>query len=421
MPTTTATAPAPPDDGTRELGRRLQLTRAGIWFAGNQGDPYALILRSADDHPAPYEERIRGHGPWFRSDLLDTWVTADPRIAEAVLADPRFGALDRAGRRPGAELLPVCDAFPEYERAELARLRASADPVLADPVLADPGLADPVLADAQPADPVHPFTVPAGAAGFDLVADAARPYVGALVARLLGVPDRDREEAARTLGRCAPQLDSRFTPQTLTVAQDSAAAVHTVAGLVRERVAAAARTARRSGPRPDDVPGLLLNHGVAPGDVERIALVLAIGTPEPATTVIANTVRRLLERPGQWAAVRRHPAAAAAVDRTLRDLPPARLESRVAHEDADLGGHHLSADDHVVVLATAGRDAPGTGPLGGPDGPHFALALPLVRLAATTAVQAMAEALPGLRTAGEVLMRPRSPVVRAYARFPVQA
>ncbi|WP_138430307.1 hypothetical protein [Streptomyces tibetensis] len=72
MSASTAEASAARPEEIREFGRRLQLTRAGIWFAGNQGDPYAMILRATDDDSTPFEERIRA-----------------PRIRPPAATDPR--------------------------------------------------------------------------------------------------------------------------------------------------------------------------------------------------------------------------------------------------------------------------------------------------------------------------------------------
>ncbi|MEU7723546.1 hypothetical protein [Streptomyces tibetensis] len=408
MSATTAEASAArPDDEIREFGRRLQLTRAGIWFAGNQGDPYAMILRATDDDSTPWEERIRAHGTWFRSDLLGAWVTADPAVTDRVLGDPRFGTLDRAGHRPDADLLPIAAEFPAYERPELARLHALAAPALSGSAL--------LGAERAEADAPVRALLPVDGAAFDLVGDVVRPYVGALVLRLLGVAEGERAEAVRRLTRCGPQLDARFTPQTLAVARDSAAAVREVAALVRELVA---REAATGAARPAGLVGALLGRGVAPRDVERIGLILAVGAPEPAATVVANTVRALLSGAGEWANARRTAAASAAVDRTLLVRPPTRLERLVAHEDVRLGGRRIRADDQVVVVTPGAPDAPRDVSR---TGPQLGLALPVVRLAATTAVSALARALPGLKAAGPALMRPRSPVVRAYARFPVSA
>nr|CAM96576.1 probable glycosyltransferase auxiliary protein [Streptomyces ambofaciens ATCC 23877] len=420
MPTlATETAPASTSTsadtstGVRALGRRLQLTRAAHWCAGNQGDPYALILRAVAD-PEPFEREIRARGPWFRSEQLDAWVTADPEVAAAVLADPRFGTLDRAGRRPDEELLPLAEAFPHHERAELVRLRA-----LAAPVLSRYAPAQAPCAARTTARRVLGRLLPTGDAGFDLVGEVARPYAVELMLRLLGVPGRDRATAARALAACGPQLDARMAPQLLTVARESADAVRTLADLVPELVAEKSRGLGNAEPRPDDVLALLLHDGVAPGDVERIALLLAVGAPEPVVTAVAHTVHRLLGRPGEWERARRTPAAANAVDQVLRERPPARLENRVAHTGLELGGRRITADEHVVVLAAAGREIPGPEPLGGADGPHLALALPLIRLAATTAVQVTAGRLPGLRAEGPPLTRPRSPVLGACARLRV--
>ncbi|WP_104789232.1 hypothetical protein [Streptomyces tibetensis] len=366
-----------------------------------------MILRATDDDSTPFEERIRAHGPWFRSDLLGAWVTADRAVTDRVLSDPRFGTLDRAGHRPDAGLLPIAPEFPEYERPELARLQALAAPALSGAAL--------LGAEQGEAHARVGGLLPAGGGAFDLVGDVVRPYIGELVLRLLGAAEGERVQAVGPLTRCGPQLDARFTPQTLAVARDSAAAVREVAALVRELVA---REVARGAGRPAGLVAALLGRGVAPWDVERIGLILALGAPEPAVTVVANTVRALLSGGGDWAGARRTPAASAAVGRTLLAWPPTRLERRVAHEDVRLGGRGIRADDQVVVLAPGAPNALGQVPR---TGPHLGLALPLVGLAATAAVSALARALPGLKSAGPVLMRPRSPVVRSYARFPVCA
>nr|ABG67705.1 putative NDP-hexose 3,4-isomerase [Streptomyces mycarofaciens] len=406
-----ATAPAPVNAGTRELGRRLQLTRAAQWCAGNQGDPNALILRATAD-PAPLEREIRARGPWFRSELTGAWVTADPRWRQAALADRAFA------RSTAPTVVRTRNCCPSQRLSPAMSVQSSPGYGLAAPVLSRCAPAEAPCEARTAARRLLRRLLPSDGAGFDLVTEVARPYAVGLVLRLLGVPDCDRDTMGRALAGCAPNFDARLARRPWLSLGSPPTPSRPWPTMSRNSLL------RSSGPSRAPSPGPTMFSPsscatVPPRDVERIALLLAIGTPEPAATAVANTVHRLLNRPGEWGRVRRTPAAARAVDRTLRDRPPARLESRVASTDLESRGCRIAADDHVVVLAAAGRDAPGPEPLGGRTRPHLALALPLIRLAATTAVQVMAGRLPGLRVEDEPLTRPRSPVVCACARFRV--
>ncbi|TDC52219.1 P450-derived glycosyltransferase activator [Micromonospora sp. KC207] len=433
----------PPDGDPATWARRLQLTRAAQWFAGNHGDPYALILRAETDDPTPYERQVAAQ-PLFRSEQLDTWVTGDAALAREVLTDDRFGWLTRAGQRPAERTLPLAgtalDHGPEARR-RLDALTAPGGPVL--------------RADAEGARARVEETTAALLDGlgerFDL-AVLARRLVASVLADLLGVPAARRGRFTEALAAAGRTLDSRLCPQTVANALATVAATAELTGLLGEvppvtpppvrpgpatpSAAGEAAPEGGSGVAPDAGPGVAADGPASADDRLAAALALAVGTAEPATTLLCNAVRALLDRPGQWALLREGPGrAAVVVEETLRCFPPVRLESRVVQQDVILAGQFLPADSHLVVLvAMANRgpravtdpDRDGFHPggsrapaLGMTGVPQLAGAGSLIRLVVTTALRTLGEAVPALRPASGGVRWRRSPVLLGHARFPV--
>ncbi|MEU7067500.1 P450-derived glycosyltransferase activator [Streptomyces sp. NPDC046161] len=379
---------------TAHRARGDQLTRAAQWFAGIAGDPYGLILRAGTDDPAPYEERVRALGPLHHSELLDTWVTADHAVARQVLEGPAFDGPGAAGDDPVGDLLPYRGTALALDRADAARL--SVLTAFGGPLL---HVLDETAAEEQAS--AHARTLLAGLGRrFDLAEDFARPLMGPVLAGQLGLPDDAHAEFARLLPGCRHALDGLLCPQTHATARAAEAAEQAMGALIARAF-----------------------EGVG-ADAVRARLVVAVSAAEATAVLVANAVRALLAEPGAWQRLAAGPAAAgAAVARTLRTAPPVRLETRVARTGATLAGTPLPAGARVTVLvAAAGRDprAPeDAGPLGLPRDLHFGPSAHLVAANARAALRVLAETLPDLRTAGEPVTRPRSPVLRAPARFPV--
>ncbi|TDB99088.1 P450-derived glycosyltransferase activator [Micromonospora fluostatini] len=397
--------------------RRLQLTRAAQWFAGNHGDPYALILRAETDDPTPYEQQVTAHGPLFRSDQLDTWVTGDAALAGEVLTDDRFGWLTRSGHRPAERTLPLAGTALDHGPETRRRLDALT------------GLGGPVLrTDAEGLRiRVEKSTLALlDGAGTDVdLATVARRLTASVLADLLGVPAGRQGRFEETLAAAGRTLDSRLCPQTVAHALATVAATAELAGLLAE-ASAAAQGEPGAGPATD----------VRADDRVTAGLALAVGTAEPATTLLCNAVRALLDRPAQWALLCADPdLAAVAVEETLRWFPPVRLESRVALEDVTLAGQLVPADGHLVVLVAAANRAllaagdpdrdgfdltrPAAPALGLVGVPYLAGAGELIRLVVTTTLRTLAEAAPTLRPAGPGVRWRRSPVLLGHARLPV--
>ncbi|AKZ58654.1 glycosyltransferase auxiliary protein [Streptomyces ambofaciens ATCC 23877] len=398
----------------RELGRRLHRIRGVHWYFGNHGDPYALILRGQTDDPSVYEERVREGGPLFRS-RTGTWVTADPEVAAAVLGDSRFGALDRAGRRPEEYLQPSPATYLGLDRAAYARLRRVAEPVLG---------ADAAAAWRRLGEDVGRRLLAGRGSGLDLTADFARRLPALVLAAWLGVPGERCDEWEESLRAAGPLLDGLLCPQTLAATRAADSAAEGLRALLDEVVAA------RPGGSGEGAVARMVGAGAAPDDAVAAAVCLALSAVEPTTTLVCEAVRLLLDRPEWWRRLCDSPALApAAVRHTLRHAPPVRLESRVAHEDVTVADRPLPAGSHVVVLVGAARraGAPAAEPadLAGapaaelPDDLWFALSGEFVGRAAETALGVLAEAAPGLRRDGDIVRWRRSPVLGRYARFPV--
>ncbi|MFF3488489.1 P450-derived glycosyltransferase activator [Streptomyces sp. NPDC002701] len=390
--------PAAPPSATPQAGvldgaraaRRNQLTRAAQWFAGIEDDPYGLVLRAGPQDPAVHEERVRALGPLYRSAPLDTWVTAHRAVADQVFTDPAFDGTGPDGVPVDGDDLPYRSGLLALDRATAARLAPQA--AFGGPLLPAAGLAQRAAAHAR-------RLLESAGETFDLAEDFARRLPGSVLAEQFGLPGTAREEFARLLPGCRHALDGLVCPQPYATA----------------RASRAAETA---------VTGLLARHLPGDEDTVRAAGVLAVGAAETTAVLVTGTVRRLRAEPGAWERLTAGPAlAAAAVRETLRTAPPVRVETRISRTDTILAGTALPAGSRIAVLvAAAGRDPaapPGATPLGLAPDLHFALSAPLITVLATAALRTLAEALPGLREAGEAVTRPRSPVLLAPARFPV--
>ncbi|MEU6118762.1 P450-derived glycosyltransferase activator [Streptomyces sp. NPDC047117] len=391
------------------LGRRLQRTRVGHWFAGSQGDPYALILRAMRDDPSPYEEEVRARGPVFHSEALDTWVIADGVLARSVLTDARFGALTREGGRHRAEHLPPAGAELHPDRAGDGHGGAPADAGPAVP-------AEDEAAVEALAEQVSQTLLSELGADFDLVADFARRLPAQVLAEFLGIPAADRGRFEELLTGCARSLDSRLCPQTLAITRAGLAAAAELQELL-------ARHLDDGGARP-----------------ARAALTLAVGVAEPSSVLLCNAFETLGSAQGERDALCHSPErAGAVVAETWWRKPPVRVESRIAQEDVSLAGMPIPADGHVAILVAAAQrdpaiaqaraadgptDAPGQGdgtgiPLGLLGDAHSTSAARAARTIARAALRVLAREAPGLRASGAAVRLRRAPVTLGHARFPV--
>lgn len=286
-------------------------------------------------------------------------------------------------------------------------------------------LVDVLLEDAQEREP------------FDVVADLALPLPAAVISHVLGVPDADRHRfVAWSNAALAIQGSARPTLQVARGASQAyAALLDYFADLIRER----RRHGRGGAGGEDFVTGLLHATDDDPqmqeSDVVQSCITLLMGGYETTTSLIANTIVLLLQRPALLAAVRANPEhLARAVEESLRYECPIQTVTRRVSRNLRLGEADLGAGDlAILMMGAANRD---TRQFVDPDrfdierterhiafgyGVHLCVGAALARLEAPIAVAALLEQGPGIAMLNpEVIWNEDKPVVRCPTALPVR-
>ena len=190
----------------------------------------------------------------------------------------------------------------------------------------------------------------------DLIASLAYPLPVRIICALLGVPEADEATFSEWSGALARSLD----PSVLRTAELDAAigkAEHDLAGYL-----AGLLSFRRTAPGDDLLSALLAVEAdgdrISPNEVVDLALLLLVAGHETTVNLIGNGVLALLRAPDQLDLLRRSPElVSGAVDEVLRYDSPVQMTQRVATEDLELAGHHVTAGDEILlVLGAANRD-----------------------------------------------------------------
>jgi P450-derived glycosyltransferase activator len=387
-----------------ELIRHLSTVRGVQWARGVFGDPYALMLRARPADPARLFSSVREGGPVRRS-LIGALVTGEHATARTVLADRRLGARPPAPHAderlcyqlgsplPLHHILFLDNAFLDLSHAGYDRLTARA-PRLDDRDLVT-RVADEVLSGLG--------------GGFDLMVDFARPVAAGVAGRLVGWPEDELGRFTELCADSAMALDAVVCPPTLADTRRLATSVDALHARFTDLVGA--------------------------GDELAAAMVTTVAGVEVAANMICNTMLCLFEHTELRSLLRGEPELAGrAVEEALRLCPPVRLESRIAQEDLELGGHPVEAGEQVVVLVDAANRDPAVydepdryvltrdaGHLSLTGGLASSFVAPLARRLAAEAVRLLMAWFPDARPAGATVRRNRSPVVRGIARCPVAA
>jgi cytochrome P450 len=247
---------------------------------------------------------------------------------------------------------------------------------------------------------------------FDLVAALAFPLPANIVFSLMGVPPEDFGQLKQWCGYRAALGWGRPPPQDQVEIATSMAAYRKY---LRDLVDAKTRN-----PGDDLASDLIAIHREAPerltlGEIASILFSLSFAGHETTTGLIGNTVRRLLEQPGRWAEINKHPdLIPGAVEESLRYDPSVPAWRRVTTRPASLAGVDLPAGARLFLwLAAAGRDEaafdrPGEFDPRRPDaerhlafgkGLHYCLGANLGKLEAQIALTELARRYPRLHLA----------------------
>jgi cytochrome P450 len=371
-------------------------------------DPYPIAARLRDDHPVFFAEQI-GHLVVTRMDDIEEVFTHPDVFASTNVQDPLFPLAPEAVAILAAEdfdPIAVMSNRPEpdhgrirvYTRQGFAnrRLRSLEEHVRARAA----ELVAAMIAAGRPAEYVR-------ALAFPLPAET--------VFRLIGFPPEDDSMIkAWCTNRKAFSWGRPTAEQQVNIAR----------GMVdywrycREFVAARRRH------RADDFCSELLDAheadpdpengtGISYHEVESVVYGISFAGHDPVTALLSNTLRCLLPRRDQWAAIATDRSLAAnAVEETLRFESSQVAWRRIATADTTLGGVEVPAGTRVLLnFATANRQPD---VFANPDafdirrvdasqhisfgkGIHYCLGAGLARMEARIVLELLAERLPSLR------------------------
>jgi pimeloyl-[acyl-carrier protein] synthase len=242
----------------------------------------------------------------------------------------------------------------------------------------------------------------------DIISDLACPLPVIVIARMLGVPDKDRSKLhqwSNDLSRILDLLMSLEAYEHLNkVVMEF---TEYFSGLIAER---------EKSPKEDLLSALIAarEQGDRLSKEELLATCMMLfATGEESTVnLIGNGMLALLRQPDQMELLKREPALIqSAVEELLRYDTPLQHTARMATEDVEIGGKIIRAGENVLVsLGAANRD-PAEFPepdrldltrsenrhLAFADGIHYCLGASLARVEGQIAINTLVQQLPDLK------------------------
>ena len=242
---------------------------------------------------------------------------------------------------------------------------------------------------------------------FDLMKAFAVPLPTIVIARMIGVPERDLERFKVWSDDLARALEPFLSPE-------EEEKVYRAARQFAEYFTAIIAQRRRE-PRDDLVSRLVEAEDAGDKLTAKetrvmLRLLLTAGN-ETTTNLIGNGVRALLRHPDQLALLRERPELIpSAVEELLRYDPPVQLDMRVALRDMELGGLAVSEGTMITLLIGSANHDPerftepdrlditrsGQANISFGRGIHHCLGAPLARLEGRIALEVLLERFPRL-------------------------
>jgi cytochrome P450 len=274
-----------------------------------------------------------------------------------------------------------------------------------------------------------------GRARFDAVTELSGPFPVEIIARILGVPEGDRQQIRHWLDLQLHREPGRLGPTAEGEAASSEAGAYFY-GLVREK---------RRHPGDDMISRLTQaevdredGQGVTKLDDKEIAgfaTLLGGAGAETVTKLVANAFVLFARHPGQYRRVIDDPRAIpAAVEEILRIWPPSQYQGRFSLRDAEFHGITLPAG-HPVLLITGSAtrderffddpdafdvDRPPSQSLGFGLGIHSCLGAALARMESRIAIEEMVRRWPRYEIDEDGLRRVHMSNVAGFANVPVR-
>ena len=319
-------------------------------------DPYTAM--------APLQDAA----PVYRSDILGAWVVTRYGDIRAAFRDPRLSS-DRI--RPFIESAP--DALQETLKPLGDHLNLWA--VFTDPPdhtrlrgLMNRAFTTRAVEALRPditnivnglLDDIDARIERTGERRFDLIREFAYPLPAMVIARMLGVPQRDVDLLKRWSDLLAKfVLTSRSDPQKYRMASD---------GIVEmEAYFRRFLDGHRAADGGDVTAGLLdardRGDRLTTDELVACCVLLLFAGHETTTQLLANGVRALLEHPAQMQDLRGHlddiDLVRNAVEEMLRYDGPSISMVRVAQEDFEWHGQRIERGDRLFLMMCVGNRDP---------------------------------------------------------------
>ena len=396
------------------------------WQSGIAYNP--LATQFAQD-PYPVYASLRQRDPVHRSRLMNAWLFARHADIDIILRDhQRFGNDPRKGdltRRQRANLPPEEEfSILFLDPPDHKRLRALVNKAFTPKAVnaLEPhirSLLGSLLDEID--DP----------AGFDLMKAVAQPLPVIVIAEMLGVPPKDRDQFKIWSDQRARTLEPVISEQERAASNAAARALDAYfRPIIKER---------REAPKDDIVSALAQAEEEGDRLTEREMLnmlrLLLIAGNETTTNLIGNGVLALLRHPDQLQRLRDDPSLIpSAVDELLRFDSPVQTDFRRVLEDCEVNGHPLRRRENIVLLLGAANrdpdvfDDPDRLDIGRGDrshvsfgrGIHHCIGAPLARLEGRIVLEMLLERFSQIRLHSEQPRFRNSIVLRGLESFPVR-
>ncbi|MEU5089163.1 cytochrome P450 [Streptomyces sp. NPDC021356] len=253
--------------------------------------------------------------------------------------------------------------------------------------------------------------------GGDLLADVAEPLPVAVIAEMLGIPERDRDLLRPWSAAICGMYELNPSEQTAVKAVRASAEF---SQYLRELIAA-----RRAEPGEDLISGLIAAHDegdrLTEQEMVSTAVLLLNAGHEATVNATANGWWALFRNPDQLAALRAdHSLVPSAVEELMRYDTPLQLFERWVLDEIEIDGTTIPRGAEIALLfGSANHDpevfnAPDRLDLTRRDNPHisfsagihYCIGAPLARIELAASMTALLEQAPSLRLTAEPRRRP---------------